>query len=87
MTPFTPSNLTRGNRTPDREIIVAIAAAEARVVVTKDQDFVTQFHASRRASEIASGFHRQHFQRCLVSSWWPLNLGRFGGGAGPARFR
>jgi predicted nuclease of predicted toxin-antitoxin system len=36
-------DLTRGNRTPDREIS-SIAAAEARVVVTKDQDFVTQFH-------------------------------------------
>jgi len=35
-------NLARGNRTPDKEVTF-IAAAEGRVVVTKDEDFVTQF--------------------------------------------
>jgi predicted nuclease of predicted toxin-antitoxin system len=34
--------LAKGNRTPDRDI-VAIAASEGRVVVTKDEDFVIQF--------------------------------------------
>ncbi|MGA2544228.1 MAG: DUF5615 family PIN-like protein [Verrucomicrobiota bacterium] len=35
-------NLARGNRTPDKDV-ASIAAAEGRVVVSKDEDFVTQF--------------------------------------------
>jgi predicted nuclease of predicted toxin-antitoxin system len=35
-------DLTKGNRTPDREII-SLASAEGRVIVTKDEDFVTGF--------------------------------------------
>ena len=35
-------NLAKGNRTPDRDI-TSMAAAEGRVVVTKDEDFVTGF--------------------------------------------
>jgi predicted nuclease of predicted toxin-antitoxin system len=35
-------DLARGNRTPDRDMS-SIAAAEGRVVATKDGDFVTQF--------------------------------------------
>src|SRR5580700_4730945 len=35
-------DLAKGNRTPDKEI-TSIASAEGRVVVTKDEDFVTQF--------------------------------------------
>ncbi len=35
-------DLAKGNRTPDRDIS-SIAAVEGRVVVTKDEDFVTQF--------------------------------------------
>ena len=35
-------NLAKGNRTPDRDI-ASIAATERRVVVTKDEDFVTSF--------------------------------------------
>jgi predicted nuclease of predicted toxin-antitoxin system len=35
-------NLGKGNRTPDRDI-TSMAAAEGRVVVTKDEDFVTWF--------------------------------------------
>lgn len=35
-------DLARENRTPDRDV-ASIAAVEGRVVVTKDEDFVTQF--------------------------------------------
>jgi predicted nuclease of predicted toxin-antitoxin system len=35
-------NLDKGNRTPDKDI-TSIAAAEGRVVITKDEDFVTGF--------------------------------------------
>jgi predicted nuclease of predicted toxin-antitoxin system len=35
-------NLVKGNRTADRDI-TSIAAEEGRVVVTKDEDFVTHF--------------------------------------------
>jgi len=35
-------NLAKGNRTPDRDI-ASMAAMEGRVVITKDEDFVTQF--------------------------------------------
>ncbi len=35
-------DLPQGNRTPDRDI-ASIAVSQKRVVVTKDQDFVTQF--------------------------------------------
>jgi predicted nuclease of predicted toxin-antitoxin system len=35
-------NLAKGNRTPDKDI-TSLAAAEERVVVTKDEDFVTAF--------------------------------------------
>jgi predicted nuclease of predicted toxin-antitoxin system len=36
------ANLDKGNRTPDKDI-TSIAAAEERVVITKDEDFVTGF--------------------------------------------
>lgn len=36
-------DLPRGNRTPDSDI-TSIAVLEKRAVITKDEDFVTQFH-------------------------------------------
>jgi predicted nuclease of predicted toxin-antitoxin system len=36
-------DLPLGNRTPDREI-ASLAANEARIVITKDSDFVTTFY-------------------------------------------
>lgn len=40
-------DLNLKNRTPDREIN-AISIQETRIVVTKDEDFVTSFYASGR---------------------------------------